>query len=136
MHVRALLLLLALTLEDCSVSGVVTDWASEDVAGPEPVNYLREVAVQLDGVIGPKDRDLRVLEISRPRRVDLLKGASWLVCLKSDRTSSRLPPAYYGVIIQRNKIVESRISVLTDECETQPYTPFNWSVEATRPAAQ
>ena len=129
-------LLLALTLAGCSVTGGVVDWMSDDSAGPEPINYRYVVATSLDGIMGARQSDLRVLELSTPRRVDLIKGAAWLVCLKSLRNSLRLPPAYYAVVIQREKIAESRIAVGTDGCEAQPYTPFDWNVEKTRPVQQ
>jgi hypothetical protein len=129
-------MLLALMLGGCSVSGGAIDWVSDDSAGPEPINHRYVIAVSLDNIIGAKDRDLRALEISPPRRVDLTKGAAWLVCLKSLRNPSRLTPAYYGIVIQREKIVESRIAIGTDECEIQPYRPFEWSLEMTRPVLQ
>ena len=103
---------------------------------PEPINYRYVVATSLDGIMGARQSDLRVLELSTPRRVDLIKGAAWLVCLKSLRNSLRLPPAYYAVVIQREKIAESRIAVGTDGCEAQPYTPFDWNLEKTRPVQQ
>jgi len=131
MHVRAILLL-ALALGGCSVSGVVTDWASDDVAGPEPVNYRYMVAAGLDGVMGSKDRDKRLLEVSPPRRVDVLKGAAWMVCVKSLQNATQVKD-YYSVTIQREKIIESRIAVRTDACEAQPYDPFDWNYDLGHP---
>jgi hypothetical protein len=131
--VRGSIALLALMLAGCSVPGGVVDWMSEDSAGAEPINYRYVVAASLDGIVGVKEPELRVLEISPPRRVDVVKGAAWLVCLKSLRNSLRLPPAYYGIVIQREKMSESRIAVGTDGCETQSYTPFDWNLEKTRP---
>jgi hypothetical protein len=131
MHARAILLL-ALTLGGCSVSGVVTDWASDDAAGPEPMNYRNTVAIGLDGIIGSKDRPSRILEISRPRRVDVIRGAAWMVCVKSMRDPTQVRD-YYGVIMQREKIVESRIAVETDGCQIQSYEPFDWNSDMTHP---
>lgn len=125
--------LLALALAGCSVSGGVIDWMSDDLAGPEPINYRYVIATTLDKIMGAEGPNLRVLKISPPRRVDVVKGASWLVCLRSLRNSSQLPPAYYGIFIQREKITESRIAVGTDGCETQSYTPFDWNQEKAHP---
>jgi hypothetical protein len=134
MHVRAILLL-ALALGGCSVSGVVTDWASDDAAGPEPVNYRNMVAIGLDGIMGSKDRDSRLLEVSRPRRVDVLKGAAWMVCVKSMQNATQVRD-YYSATIQREKIIESRIAVRTDACENQPYEPFDWKSDMIHPVVQ
>lgn len=135
MRARALLLL-TLALGGCSSSGVVTDWISDDAAGAEPINYRYEIAKALDGIIGAGERNVSELEITTPRRVDVVKGAAWLVCVKARRTTSRRPPSYYGVLIQREKIVESRLAVGTDMCESQPYMAFDWRVEGDRPVVQ
>ena len=131
--VRLPTLLLALSTAGCAVSGEVIDWMSDDVAGTEPINYRYVIAIAIDTIIGRKDPDLRALELSPPRRKDLARGAAWIVCLKSLRHSARLPPAYFSIVIQREKMTESHIAVGTDECEAQPYAPFDWKVEATRP---
>ena len=135
MRARALLLL-TLALGSCSSSGVVTDWVSDDAAGAEPINYRYEIAKALDGIIGAGERNVSELEITTPRRVDFVKGAAWLVCVKTRRTTSRRPPSYYGVLIQREKIVESHLAVGTDMCESQPYLPFDWRADQARPPVQ
>ena len=131
MHARALLL--ALTLGGCSVSGLIPDWLSDDTAGPEPANYRFVVANGLSSIMGTTDSELRLLEISSPRRVDGAKGATWLVCVKALRYPSQLPRAYYSVFFQRDKITQSRISVGIDQCESQPYTPFEWRSDLNNP---
>jgi hypothetical protein len=135
MQARALFLL-TLALGGCSASGVVTDWISDDAAGAEPINYRYTVARQLDGIIGAGERNVSELELTTPRRVDVVKGAAWLVCLKARRTTSRRPPSYFGIVIQREKIVESRLAVGTDMCGSQPYLPFDWRVETDRSVVQ
>ena len=60
MHARALLL--ALMLGGCSVSEVLTDWVSEDAAGPEPVNYRFIIANDIYKIIGT-NLEQRLLEI-------------------------------------------------------------------------
>ena len=132
MHGRALLLL-ALTLGGCSLSASIPDWVSEDAAGPEPTNYRFIVANGLSGILGAKDTGVRLLEISNPRRVDGVKGAMWMVCVRSLSFPARQPRTYYSVFIQREKIIDSRISVGIDQCQSEPYTPFEWSVDVDNP---
>ena len=132
MHGRALLLL-ALLLGGCSVSGSLPDWTSDDAAGPEPTNYRFIVANGLSTILGAKDTGVRLLEISNPRRVDVAKGATWLVWMRSLSFPARQPRAYYSVFIQRERIVDSRLSVGIDQCQNEPYTPFEWSVDVDNP---
>jgi len=132
MYARALLLL-AMTLGGCSMSGSIPDWISDDVAGPEPTNYRFIVANGLSAILGVRDTGVRLLEISNPRRVDVAKGATWMVCVRSLSFPARQPRAYYSVFIQREKIVDSRMSIGTDQCQSEPYTPFEWSVDVDNP---
>jgi hypothetical protein len=132
MHARALLLL-SLMLGGCSMSGSIPDWVSDDAAGPEPTNYRFIVANGLSTILGARDTGVRLLEISNPRRVDVVKGATWMVCVRSLSYPARQPRAYYSVFIQREKIVDSRMSVGTDQCESEPYAPFEWSVDVDNP---
>src|SRR4051794_40651670 len=131
MHVRALLLF-AFIVGGCSFSGV-PDWLSEDAAGPEPTNYRFLIANGLGGILGAKDTGVRLLEISNARRVDNAKGAIWMVCVRSLSFPARLPRIHYSVFIRREKIIESRISVGIDQCQSEPYTPFEWSVDLDNP---
>jgi len=135
MHFRAPLLL-TLALGGCSVSGVMPDWISDDAAGPEPANYRFTVANSLDSVMGKSEQQTRLLEISSPRRVDTMVGATWMVCIKELKYPSRLPRLYYTVLFRRETIAAARVSVGTDQCESQPYTPFEWSVDANKPVAR
>ena len=132
MHARALLLL-ALTLGGCSMSGSIPDWISDDAAGPEPTNYRFIIANALGTILGTKDTSVRLLEITHPRRVDTAKGATWIVCVRSLSYPARQPRTYYSVFIQREKIIISRISVGIDQCQSEPYTPFEWSVDVDNP---
>jgi hypothetical protein len=129
MAFRLLLLLLALTLSACSVSGLLPDWSSEDVAGPAPA-YRFLIANRLAEVVGNPD-NAGTLEISNVQRVDSLKGASWQVCVKAQKFP--FPPRYYAVFFQREQIVQSRLSVLIDHCELQSFKPFDWKTEANNP---
>ena len=131
---RACTSLLLLLLGGCAVSGLFPDWVSDESAGPEPANYRFIIANGLGGIIGGTDDPRsRLLEITVPRRVDLGKGATWVVCVKALKFPSRLPRAYYAVFIQRSRIIESRLSVVLDQCESQPYSPFEWSVDIDNP---
>jgi hypothetical protein len=132
MLARAIALsLLALTLGGCSVSALLPDWMSDDVAGPEPPSYRFLVAIKLKEITGDPTK-LGPLEISPPTRMNSLRGASWMVCLKSQ---NGLLPRYYAVFFQRAQIADSRLSVLIDQCELQSYAPFDWVAEASSPVA-
>ena len=126
MLVRALAIVSLLILGGCALSGLLPDWTSTDVAGPEPAyrfliaNKLKEVV----GVSEPSD----TLEISKAERIESLKGASWRVCVKAQKFL--LPPRYYAVLFQRGEMVDSRLSVLIDQCEIQSYSSFDWKTEA------
>ena len=133
MLVRALaivsMLFSALLLGGCAVSGLLPDWMSTDVAGPEPA-YRFIIANRLKDVLGngaPTD----TLEITGAARIDSLKGASWRVCLKAQRFP--LLPRYYAIFFQGGKMIDSRLSVLIDQCELQGYAPFDWQTEMNNP---
>jgi hypothetical protein len=129
MLVRAPFLLLVLFLGACSISGLLPDWNSTDVAGPEPA-YRFVIANGLSAIVGDPAK-AGMLEISGSRRVDSLKGASWVICLKIQNFP--LLPHYYAIFMQRERIVDSRLSVLVDQCELQTYSPFDWVPDANAP---
>jgi hypothetical protein len=134
MLARALtFLLLILTLGACSVSALLPDWMSDDVAGPEPPSYRFLVAIKLKEIVGNLSK-IGSLEISIPTRVNALRGASWMVCIKA--ANGPLLPRYYAIFFQRAQIADSRLSVLIDQCEVQTYTPFDWAAEAASSPAQ
>jgi len=135
MWVRALLLLI-LTLGGCAVSDSLPDWMSDEAAGPEPLNYRFIVANALGSIVGGKGVDNRILEISSPRRVDTVKGATWMVCINALRYPSMQSRSYFAVFIQREKIVQSRVSVEIDRCESLTFSPFDWKLDADRPLIQ
>jgi hypothetical protein len=124
---RIYVLLLACGLSGCAVSSLLPDWMSDDVAGPEPPSYRFLVAIKMKEIVGDPGK-LGALEVSAPMRVDGLRGASWVVCIRAQ--NGPLLPRYYAVFFQRAQIVDSRISVLIDQCELQSYMPFDWSAEA------
>src|SRR6185295_2098958 len=80
---RALAIASMLILGGCALSGLLPDWTSTDVAGPEPA-YRFLIANKLRDVLGdaaPTD----TLQISKAERLDSLKGASWRVCVKAQK---------------------------------------------------
>jgi hypothetical protein len=132
MLVRALAIASMLTLGGCALSGLLPDWTSADVAGAEPA-YRFLIANKLQEVLGdatPTD----TLQISKADRIESLKGASWRVCVKAQKFL--LPPRYYAVFFQRDQMVDSRLSVLIDQCELQSYSAFDWKTESNNPPAR
>ena len=129
MLVRALPLLLALIVGACSISGLVPDWSSADAAGPEPASRFI-IANRLKEVVGDP-AGAGTLEISSARRIDSLKGASWVTCIKQQKFP--LPPRFYAAFIQRQQLVDSRLSVLIDQCELQSFATFDWAADANNP---
>ena len=121
-----------MSLAACSVSGLLPDWTSPEVAGPEPA-YRYIIATHIRQVVGEPSNS-GTFEISGIKRVDSIKGASWQSCLRTQK--SPRPPRYYAVFIQSDRIVDSRVSVLIDRCETETYTPFDWVAEARTPPAR
>jgi hypothetical protein len=126
MLVHALSMLLALSLGACSISGFLPDWTSADVAGPEPA-YRFMIANRIKEIVGDPN-SAGALEISDAWRVDSVKGASWLVCIRAQRFPQL--PRYYAVFFQRGQMIDSRLSVLIDQCEMQTFVPFDWAVDA------
>jgi hypothetical protein len=132
MLVRALAIASMLILGGCALSGLLPDWTSSDVAGAEPA-YRFLIANKLKEVLGdatPTD----TLQISKADRIESLKGASWRVCVKAQKFL--LPPRYYAVFFQRDQMVDSRLSVLIDQCELQSYSAFDWKTEMNNPLAR
>src|SRR5262245_29714099 len=127
MQVRVLASFMAATtmLGGCAVLDFVPDWSADRVAGPEPA-YRFVVANGINQIVG-REGIVGSLRISGVRRVDSLKGAAWLVCVQAE---SAPLPRYYAVFIQREQIVDSRLSVLIDQCELQAFEPFDWNAEA------
>ncbi len=132
MLARALAIVSALMLGGCALSGLLPDWTSTDVAGAEPA-YRFLIANKLREIFGnPAPTD--TLQISTATRIDSLKGASWRVCLRAQKFP--LLPRYYAVFFQRDQMVDSRLSVLIDQCELQSYSAFDWQADMNTPPAR
>ena len=103
------------------------------VAGLDVGRCRRSRANELAAIVGDPGK-AGTFQISGSRRMSSLKGASWLVCLRTQNFP--LLPRYYAVFMQREHIVDSRLSVLIDQCEIQSYTPFDWIADANAPPAR
>jgi hypothetical protein len=88
--------------------------------GPEPA-YRQIVAGDLAGIMGPS-AGAGSVEISGLRRVDSIKGPSWLTCVRSNVGAQSRS---FAVYIQDQRIVDSRMAVLIDRCDEQAYEPLN-----------
>jgi hypothetical protein len=134
MSVRSLPMLLVLAvasaLGGCSMSGLLPNWTTPDVAGPEPP-YRFLIANAIQPIVGDVAK-AGTLKVTEARRVDSLKGASWLVCIQAQQFP--LLPRYYAVFFQGGHMVDTRLSVLVDQCEIQTYTAFDAIAEASAPA--
>ena len=132
MLVRALAIVSVLMLGGCALSGLLPDWTSTDVAGAEPA-YRFLIANKLKEILGdPAPSD--TLQISTAKRIDSLKGASWRVCLRAQKFP--LLPRFYAVFFQRGQMVDSRLSVLIDQCEIQSYSAYDWRSDMNNPEAR
>jgi len=147
--IRAYLLALTLTLGDCSASELVQNWTSVPAAPTSTLdlskpNYRRVVADNMKDIFRNAE-SLRDLEISEARPVDHVKGPAWITCLKFrvhvDQVVNQSPstepvvgesssisnrsPQYYAIFIQDDKIIDSRLGVLLDQCRSQTFQPFD-----------
>jgi len=118
---RAYLLALLLTLGGCSASEVVQNWAPP--ASPElsPPDYRRVIAENISKIL-PGSTPLNDVEISGTRLVDHLKGPAWIACLKLDAHGK---PQNVSVFIQGDQVVDSRMSVIIDQCHKETFQPFD-----------
>jgi hypothetical protein len=119
--VRAYLVALAVTLGGCSASEVVQNLPPANAIDLAQPNYRRVVADNVRAII-PNVASVGDLEISGVRLVDHLKGPAWLTCLKVDAHGK---PQNYALFIQGDKIIDSRIGIVIDQCYKQTFEPFN-----------
>jgi hypothetical protein len=118
--VRARIIVLAVALAGCSASEIVQDLTAPRTADASQPNHRRLVADNLKTVF-PNQQNLGELEISGLRQVDHLTGPAWLTCLKLDAPGN---PQHYAIFIQGNKIVDTRLGILIDQCHKEAYTPL------------
>src|SRR5258707_15680998 len=112
----------AVVLAGCSAGEVAQNLPPAARALPQP-NYRRVVADNVKAVI-PNVGSVGDLEISGVRLVDHLKGPAWLTCLKVDAHGK---PQNYALFIQGDKIIDSRIGIVIDQCYKQTFEPFDLS---------
>jgi hypothetical protein len=124
--VRAYLLALAVSLGGCSASEVVQNLPPVTAIDLPQPNYRRVVADNVKAII-PNVASIGDLEISGVRLVDHLKGPAWLTCLKVDAHGK---PQNYALFIQGDKIIDSRIGIVIDQCYKQTFEPFDLSPPA------
>src|SRR5215510_12969433 len=124
--VRAYLLALAVTLGGCSASEMVQNFPPATALDLPQPNYRRVVADNVRAII-PNVASVGDLEISGVRLVDHLKGPAWLTCVKVD---AHRKPQNYALFIQGDKIIDSRIGIVIDQCYKQTFEPFNLSPPA------
>ena len=84
-------------------------------------NYRRIIADNIRTIF-PKENPPGDFEISGLRMVDHLKGPAWLTCLKID---ARGNPQLYAIFIQNDRVIDSRASVVMDQCQKESYGPFD-----------
>ena len=138
MRVRALWLVVVLGLAGCSGIDLPSPPpppppppvpplpALPSIGGePAPPPYRRIIAPRLRSILGDPAK-AGILQISGLRRVNYIRGPSWIACIK---VSSFTIPRYYAVFIQGEQIVDSRFAILLDLCEMQTYEPFDWVSE-------
>jgi hypothetical protein len=114
---------LAVTLGGCSASEVVQNLSPATALDLPQPNYRRVVADNVKAII-PNVASVGDLEISGVRLVDHLKGPAWLTCLKVDAHGK---PQNYALFIQGDKIIDSRIGIVIDQCYKQTFEPFDLS---------
>jgi hypothetical protein len=131
MQVRTLFLL-TLTLCGCSTADTIPDWVSDGAVGPEPINYRFAVANTMSAVLTKQSQD-RLVEITNPRRVDIAKGAMWMVCMKISTYPDGQARAHYAIFSRNEKVTDWRLSVGVDQCEIQTYRPFDWRTDVNNP---
>jgi hypothetical protein len=108
-------------LGGCSASEIVQNWSNTPVSDLSEPNYRRIVADNIRTLF-PNKPVLGDLEISGVRVVDHLKGKAWRTCLKLDANANA---QHYAIFIQDGKIIDSRASIIIDQCGKEAYEPFD-----------
>ncbi len=117
---RAPVLAAALFLSGCSANEFAHNWSGGPIPDLSQPNYRRIVTDNIRSIF-PKQTPPGELEISGLRMVEHLKGPAWLTCLKID---ARRNPQHYAIFIQNDQVIDARASVVMDQCQKEPYGPF------------
>ena len=123
---RAYVLALAVCLGGCSASELVQNLPPTPAPDLSQPNYRRIVADNIRTIF-PGQALAGELEISGVRLVDHLKGPAWLTCLKLDAHGK---PQDYALFIQGDKIIDSRVGIVIDQCYKETFEPFDLSSPA------
>ena len=101
-------------------SGLAATNEEIPTTGPDPA-FNKAVAAYLNAVF--KDRSTyEAFEISDYRWVHTVKGWNWLTCVRfQDHGHMRV----YAVFVKDTGVVDGRYAVLTDNCGTPAYAPFD-----------
>jgi hypothetical protein len=118
--VRAYALGLTMLLGGCSASEIVQNWSSAPVSDLSQPNHRRIVGENIKTLF-PDSKVLGDLEISGVRLVEHFRGQVWRTCLKID---AHVQPQLYAIFIQDGKIIDSRASIVIDQCGRESYEPF------------
>ena len=123
---RATILAIVVTLGGCTSGDIIlNDTPTSELSQP---NHRRIVADSI-ATLFEKNKDINfgVVEISDVRQVSAplaanpLGGPTWLTCLKFDAHGNA---QHYAIFIQDDKVIDSRIGVLADQCHKKTYTAF------------
>ena len=129
---RSLVLALAVTLGGCSASELVQNLPAAPAPDLSQPNHRRIVADNIR-VVFPKETPSGELQISGIRLIDHLKGPAWLTCVKIE---TRETPQFFAIFIQGDKIIDSRVALMIDQCYKDTYEPFEIAAFATKPATK
>ena len=128
---RATILAMTVTLGGCASGNITLNDKSTSGKELSQPDHRRIVADSI-ATLFEKNKDINfgVVEISDVRQVTAslvakpLGGPTWLTCLKLDAHGKA---QHYAIFIQDDKVVDSRLGVLADQCHKQTYTPFQIS---------
>jgi hypothetical protein len=127
--VRVWYLAVCVLLTACS-GEIVQNWTTEPASDLSEPNYRRIVADNIRTMF-PEQTKLGEMEISGVRRVEHFKGTAWITCLRLDAHGN---PQSYAVFIQADKIIDSRVGIIMDQCHKETFTPFELPAAAAKPA--
>jgi hypothetical protein len=120
---RYIVMTLACVLGGCSIGSDVF-WSgpeSEERDFSDTLAIYRRLVAEDSGKFLKYPGGLVAPQISSLRRAHPISPGDWVACLKGDAEGvSRT----HAVFFQKRKIVDVRIAVLVDECDTQSFEPL------------
>jgi hypothetical protein len=92
------------------------------IEAPEaPSDYRKIVLEKLPGLL-PPSVNRGVVEISPLRPAAQNAPAPWIACLLIDAQGKE--PKHYALFLNDHDVVDSRLAVVIDKCESAPYAPL------------